>query len=95
MAERDDDDRLNRWRIRREISVGDIFLAVSVAVSIGVPLVYWATGIDRRLAVVEERMVMQRSVDEGQNQVIHDSVLRIESEIRDLNVYLINGTHGR
>lgn len=87
------DDEQNRWRIKREISTGDIILAGTIIVAIGIPMLAWAVGINGRVSVLEDRMAVtvaqQQRTDAEQDQVLRDSVGRIESSIRDLQSYLL------
>lgn len=91
------------WQFKREISIGDILLAATVAIAIGLPLLTWAFGIEKRLSVLEDRVnanwVQQQRVDTSQDQQLRDSIARIEQSLRDIQSYVMerngNGVHGR
>src|SRR5690554_1550093 len=45
--------RLRGWRFDRSISLGHIFTATSIALSIAVPLVIWGSTVESRLSVLQ------------------------------------------
>ena len=45
--------RRHGWRFDRSISLGHIFTATSIALSIAVPLVIWGSTVESRLSVLQ------------------------------------------
>jgi len=88
-----DDEAQRRWHIKHEISTGDIILACTMVVAVGLPLLAWAVGLTNRVSVLEERVaaeVIQEDRDTHiQNQQLHDSVSRIENSLHDIQTYLL------
>ena len=92
-SRRDDDEvyeERRRWRIKREVSTGDLLLAVSMLAG----LFLWGSGIDKRLAAVEERQASaaaaQARVDAVQDQALRDSMNLVLGELRDIKQYLLS-----
>lgn len=86
---RDDEDEngveRRRWHFKREISSGDLILAVAMVIG----LISWGSGIDKRLTSVEERQAMQQRVDAAQDTVVRDAMTRIEGTLRDIQQFLL------
>jgi hypothetical protein len=83
----DDDDmdrREEKWRFKREISTGDLILAIGTLVS----AIWWGGKIDARVTVVEEKQAMQARVDAAQDNAVHDGLARIENQLSDIQRYL-------
>jgi hypothetical protein len=85
------DEPQGRWRLKREVSTGDLLLAVSI----GLGVIYWGNGIERRVSSseltqqflaqqVKDAQDAQKRVDAAQDQQVRDSVARIEGSIRDM-----------
>lgn len=87
------DDEQRRWHIKREISTGDILLACTIVVAIGLPMLAWAIGITNRVSVLEERVtaeIMQEQRDTAHSdEALHESVTRIESALNSIQSYLL------
>jgi hypothetical protein len=68
------------WKLKREISTGDLFIAASILIG----LFLWGKGIETRIAVIEKGQEIQSRVDAAQDALVRDSVSRIESAVRDM-----------
>lgn len=68
-----------RWRFKREISWGDVALAIGM---IGAALV-WGRSIETRLVTLETSQSLQQRVDAKQDEAMRESVVRIETAVRE------------
>lgn len=75
------------WTIKREFSIGDLIAVAASAVAI---FGAWYS-IDRRLSVVEEKLIQQAKIDDRQDQTterlnleIKSLLTEIRADVRDL-----------
>lgn len=91
MKDDKDDDR-TRWRFKREVSSGDILLALSVVL----PMLWYVARLDGRVNAVEERqatqIATQQRIDAAQDAALRESVYRIEASVRDVQAFLLNNS---
>lgn len=85
----DDHEHRQRWRVKREITLGDILLALAIVL----PMIYYISKLETRVSVIEEKQVAaqeaQRRVDASQDAVMRDSLGRIETALRDIQQFLL------
>lgn len=81
----EDDSR--KWRVKREVTMGDIMLAIALVV----PMLWAFSKLDSRVSNVEdkfrERTEMQSKIDAAQDAVVKDSLARIETALRDIQQF--------
>lgn len=83
--------RRERWHLKREISTGDLLVAAGILGG----LLLWGRGIESRLLVIEKAQEMQARIDQQQDSIVRESVLRIEQSMRDINLYLLKNGAAR
>lgn len=69
------------WHLDKRINVGHLLTTVVLAVS----LFSWASVLEKRLAVLEEKALQQRINDDRQDVVVHQLSVTIRDELRDMN----------
>src|SRR5271157_5948551 len=74
----------DRWTFKREISSGDLLIAVGM----GLGLFLWGNKIETRLSVVEEKQSMQARIDAQQDSQMTMGLSRIETSLNDIQRYL-------
>ncbi len=79
--------RPDPWKLKREVSTGDILIAVSMLLA----MFLWGQRIETRLAVVEEGQKVQQRIDAAQDALLRDSVQRIETAMRDIQQFILRG----
>ena len=82
-----------KWHLKREVSTGDVILACTIIIAIGIPMMTWAVGINSRVSVLEEKVateIVQEARDNQQeSQTLRESVSRIEGDVHDIQSYLL------
>ena len=68
-----------RWRFKREVSWGDVGLAISIVMA----AILWGRSIETRLIALETTQSLQARVDSKQDDAIRESVARIEATVRE------------
>lgn len=79
--------RPDPWKLKREVSTGDVLIAVSMLLA----MFLWGQRIETRLAVVEESQKVQQRIDAAQDALLRESVQRIETAMRDIQQYILRG----
>lgn len=69
-----------RWRIKREVSVGDLVAFVMAAGSV----MYAYTTLDKRITILESAGVVQKETDRRQDEEHIRSQVRIEEALRNV-----------
>jgi len=69
--------RLRGWRFDRSISLGHIFTATSIALTIAVPLVIWGSTVESRLSVLQ---TVQGLLAARQERIAEDLKERLDRE---------------
>jgi hypothetical protein len=85
MDENSERRRPDPWKLKREVSTGDILIAVSMLLA----MFLWGQRIETRLAVVEESQKVQQRIDAAQDALVRDSVGRIETAVRDIQQFIM------
>jgi cell division protein ZapA (FtsZ GTPase activity inhibitor) len=74
----------NHWKLKKEISVGDLAAFASAAIAV----VYAYATLDKRIAIVEGQMqtqnAAQKDVDRRQDEEHFRAMARIEQALRDV-----------
>jgi hypothetical protein len=68
------------WRIKREISIGDIIAFAMAFVSVA----YAYATLNARIAVLEDRQVPQNATDKRQDDDVRAAVLDLKATLREL-----------
>lgn len=71
---RREEDHISKWRIKREVSIGDL-LAISSALF---TILYAYSTLDKRLTVIEAIQVSQKERDSNQDESARNTRERIE-----------------
>lgn len=79
----------DRWRFKREVTSGDIILAIALAG----PMLWYVAKLDTRVQNLEDKQiaqqVMQARIDSAQDAVTKDALSRIDSSLRDIQQFLL------
>jgi hypothetical protein len=70
-----------RWRLKREISIGDVIAFVTACIAV---VVAYST-LDKRLTRIEDSSVIQKETDRRQDDEQLRAIGRIEQSMRDIN----------
>ncbi|MCC6380463.1 MAG: hypothetical protein IT519_16730 [Burkholderiales bacterium] len=79
--------RRERWHFKREVSWGDVGLALGLVVS----ALLWGRSIETRLIALETSQTVQQRVDSKQDEIMRDSLTRIESAVREQGARMDTG----
>lgn len=86
--DRDDENQSRRhgdkWQFKREVSTGDLLIAVGFIVS----AVMGYTSMDKRITVIEEKQAMQARIDDKQDAALRDGMRRIEDSLNNIQNFL-------
>lgn len=74
----------DRWQFKREVSTGDILIAIGFIIS---AMMGYAS-MDKRISVVEEKQAMQARIDQQQDSTVRDGMARIEVALSDIQRFL-------
>ena len=69
-----------RWRVKREISIGDIVAFISAACAV----LYAYSTLDKRITILEQAAVTQEDTDKRQDEEHIRYQVRIEEALRNL-----------
>lgn len=82
--EQSKDDARVRFSFKREISVGDIIMALAMIL----PIFYWGTGVETRLSVLQAISTAQVARDNAQDASLVAGLGRIEAKLAEIERYL-------
>src|SRR4051812_46871447 len=79
----------DHWRFKREVTSGDIILAIALAG----PMLWYVAKLDTRVQNLEDKhvaqQVMQARIDAAQDAVTKDALNRIDTSLRDIQQFLL------
>lgn len=80
------------WRFKREVSSGDLILAISLAGG----MFMWGKGIEQRVAIIEDKQVLMATVqaqtDSRQDQATRDGLREIKGDLAEIRRLLLERT---
>lgn len=76
----DERDDREPWHLDKRVNLGHLLTTLSLAVAIFV----WASAMDRRVAVLEEKAAVQRERDANQDSTASAAVILLRNELTGL-----------